>query len=1837
MRFVLLLTTLMTAFVYSVTANMNIAGLPTTGRCTAENFGKSDGTATVLPDQSIQTAISNFTATKGTGQATVSFDGVRSLFDEDNIGQLSGTKDKRAFLLLYRCAENATGAEWSLITPTTGDLTAIKYDVVANAQDAGYVARSFTDNFSDIANTTDRFWYVGFTMVFTGDSQFIQTLSDDSATLTQIIGAFDAADINTAPFWSPPSVATISYLPEQPHVIYNSSNSDNFTIDGNGFVAPVSSPVLSSTTLGESVNFTFRTTSEFATLPSTNPSYEFSVDLAYGSESLGEAFLTTSANGDELTVSGTVPTGSTTPGFYTLTVTSVIDGQMTASASYALTIKPRPVGVSPDTGIARNVEIGFNENFTITRVKGFSEPSVSGDVSVSFAVTNISTSDLVITEVSTDSNSATFNATLPNVEGLVGIHTFDVTVTETCNNASACNGLVGSYTTTLQIQALGHDFDFASANRTAELAFDPNDENTYIPLYFNSNQGNITDSTTYDFSAVNMKTETGSPLTTADFKITSFVYSGAPQTVNAGAVSAGGVTLTTPAAGTGDTATLTIDGALTANDTFIISLSAFNTISQTLAPIETSITLGFIALEAEAPTVTASAVLDTLTDAAYTWPGGFSSSAFPGRTDTKLSVTFSENVTSPVFQFGASGSATAFDNAGVAATNFTKVVTSGVLQSLLGSNATAHVDVSFSGALDQINNVKRNTMLDPGTFVVTLAQTPGVSAHTTSTLQRNESFSITLTEKVTGVNAAAFSGGNLNGFSVSVNEDESSLRVSPLPGRDLGTNTSASLTIQPGAFFNTGGYPNVNPEVLNLSFAADDEGPILQSSAFNATNDKLTDVEYTLVFNENLSGNATVLVSDVTGDGVNDASFAVTPTNNTLLLTRTGLVENNEYRFTVTDISDAAGNKTTVVLDSFITLGADDQAEIDAVNAAKTGDTIDPKVLGVSPDFRLAANQVNQPLRPVIMITFSEEMAASTTNSVILTDIAGGATGLNLTLEFFDGTNLVLYPSEDLLTATDYWIYFDKTKAVDSAAGNELVTPSYSFKTFDPSSTQENPAPSYLGNNLSANVEGDIQPRFYFNEPVDGSSLSNAIYIKDGSDNAVDGAWSTEANDALFNSSAFIAGQSYTYMVYTSRVADLLGKTGPGVVKNGTFTIAGDTSIRNFNVRVADSGSGTLNVTASWLPPLDKTNVTGYTLSYQTLDSSFSAGSSSPLTTIAAAGAKFTTNALIAGFTEGDSYRFTLTANGPASEQSESVDVTAIPAQSNNIDSQLVSVLSHTASEIGDNSAKAKVIIKPGDLKGSANISVGFIDNANLKAQNGGGTRYSQIVQLEPHGISFNRPVDFALKVEVDLSTIATSCGLALDASCEADLLSLLNPLTFDAAAQSWTGEGLAKSRVELIGVNEALLHARTPHFSSFIVAEAFTFDSAAPANATSISTATIGQTTYVVDIPLTGTPNDQIVQLAFSPNTFGFTSAFVGDNIRISNTEVLRPADELATEVSVTITLTDVASNTTEVRVIKIPILDLNGDPDFEGNPAPADSFSVYLSTDDTANLSWGISSDTTNRTIDKVFISYTNISESNAASTELTFTRGVLSTVVTGLVAGDNYRWNIYTKSAQGNRNLVTGDIERFTYGLAQEQVANGAKLLNEAGVTGLTLTVSGIDAGESLAVSQYSAADILNSVDGILTSSTTLRAPYGTVEFVDGTLMDLNFDNAVGSVQFEVATSESLAVYHYVINSNGTGAWEELPANPGAGVSLSGAIATEENCAGVDTANRSCVTITSYQVGSPFAVGPKLAAPVIIRTGGGGCSVVEGTETNTANGLINLLLMLVPLGLIIFRKLK
>ena len=72
------------------------------------------------------------------------------------------------------------------------------------------------------------------------------------------------------------------------------------------------------------------------------------------------------------------------------------------------------------------------------------------------------------------------------------------------------------------------------------------------------------------------------------------------------------------------------------------------------------------------------------------------------------------------------------------------------------------------------------------------------------------------------------------------------------------------------------------------------------------------------------------------------------------------------------------------------------------------------------------------------------------------------------------------------------------------------------------------------------------------------------------------------------------------------------------------------------------------------------------------------------------------------------------------------------------------------------------------------------------------------------------------------------------------------------------------------------------------------------------------------------------------------------------------------------------------------------------------------------------------------------------------------------------------------------------------------------------------------------------------------------------------------------------------------------------------------------GLADANTTAFIISGLS-GSPTVDGENSNPAVVIRSGGGGCSVVQGAETSTASGLINLLLMLLPLGLIIFRKLK
>jgi len=1830
-------------------APISIVGLPDDGNCSVTSIGLQqadealDGGANNA--KSIRTKIEDLQITGNVNSGiNVSFIWSEPLFGvtkviadtkDGNSQKLTGDEARRVFPVVYRC--DVADGEWTIISPQDGSESTL---VELNGETFTTSRVSFTDALTGVTNKESRYYYAAVTIVDPSDNpdaianKNLSSFSDQKK-FTNALEILQDTDGSRSPNYSEFLAGDISFIPEQSQIIYNVGNSST---DQTGIITATSTD-LGVIDFGESVNQTFKTTTHQGDKASVTWGYTLSLD---GTVVTTPDTLTFTATEDSLVIDGNYATTNAAPGVYTLTLTATYGSGTPVTQSFTWTLNPVAVDFTPIDVIGA-VEIGLEnaKQFTFTRSGGFSDPSAASFVTVNWAVSSPD-SNLKFVSLTATGNQANFTISLPEDADLVGQNlNFTLTMTETCDAGAPpyCETMRSFKSRELKVTGLGHDFNFDTLNRDAEAAIVVDDENTYLPIYFNTNQQpSIENFTEYNFKAVNMK-DGSTPVDTADFEIVSVVFNGQNETITGASHSVGGIKIETPASGTSDTATMSLDlsGTLKANDTFVVTLNALSATSEIKS---TSITLRFITLESNRPTVIASAVLDDNTGLAYSWPAGFSSSAYPARTDARISVTFSEDVTNPFFQFGGSSSAVAFDNSATTSTSFTKVVTAGVLQTLLDSNATVNVDVTFSQAVDQINNVKKNTMIDTGPFVVTLAQTPVGTDHPEDPLERNESFSVALSEKVTGVNPSAIASTNLNNFSVSLNEDGDSLVISPLPGQDLAKDISATLTLNRGAFSNAAGYPNISTYVANLTFKEDLAAPVLQAVSLQSS-DRLTNVTYVLTFNEVLSGSATVIVTDLTNGG--NVSFDVVPSSNTLTIsTAEALNDNTEYQFVVSNISDGApaSNKTTVILDAFITLGDDAADEIKDVNDAKESDETSPTILGISPNFDLALNQVNQPLRPLFKVAFSEYMRASTTESVVLTDTMNSTNGVGVEVVSFDGVNLVFYPSADLHSGEDYWLSFDINKAKD-LKGNELNGKKYSFKTFSPNLGIKNDAPVSLGSNLNGVIDQGTKPRFYFNEPVDVSTLSSAISIKNAADELVGGLWAADGSDAVFNTDGLKAGGSYTYMFSTSRVADVLGKANAlGVKKSGAFTVQGATRVRNFNVRVSDSGAATLNVTGSWLPPVKKTGITSFTLSYVKLTSTFDEGAESGVigSTTGVSGARFTTSGVISNFTAGNSYRFKLTSNG--TQAVEMVDVTAIPAKVAEVGSEFVSVLAHTSVEVGG-SETAKITIKPGDLKGSAQITVAEIDDVNLKGQNGGGTKYSDIIQFEPHGLSFNRPVDFALKISTELSDLATSCGVGAISTCEAELLELLNPLTFDAANARWTGKGLAKTRVEFIDGQNALVHARTPHFSSFVIAQAFTFATTAPADGGTLATATIGQTTYVADILLTGTPNSQTVAVSFSPDTFGFESAFSGDAIRISNTNVQRPASDETASVTVTITVTDVSSDTTVVRAFSIPILDLSGDPDFTGTPVGVDFFRVSLVTDTSAKLTWALpESDKTSRTIDMVYIEYRDISTANSQTLTVSAGRGVSSTTVP-VFAKKNYSWNIFTKSAQENRSDKATDIERFTYGYAQTTL-NADNLnvpLSSVGVPAITISVTGINlATEAVDVSQFSAADISDLSDAkILSSTTTLQAPYGSVEFISGTLMDLNFGGASASVCYSVATTESLAVYHYVLNSNGSGYWEELPTSRAGGKVLAGLVNANVNCVGNTAIGISSVTIDSDGAGSPFAVGPKLARPVVIRSGGGGCSVVEGYQTSGSTALINLLVMLLPLLLIAVKRFK
>lgn len=1807
------------------------AALPTSGNCSNFTVPSGDQSAN-RPDQSLQLLVSNFTATKSGNSVNLSVRGISNQFPGTGTeGNDTLVQGNTAWFVIQRC-DIATG-QFTTITDITANRTTV----------AGSAATDFTITDTGLgANPTSKYYYVAYAVLsvqeFAGGSIVAGTTDASQAQYDAALARFANGGDNTKITWATPLYAEASFLPEQTHLVYNSSNSANFNAAGN-FISTAATQALTPTSVGAaSATHTFKTTFEAGNAPGAD-TFGWAYTMSYnGSPIATPAGFTFTPNNDMLSLAGSFVPTQAGPGQYTVslvsTVTSTGGGNLSATTNIVYVANPRTIDFDR-SGTIDAVEIGAAtaKDITIARVGGFGDGTAPADfVTVSWTVSNISSDSLSFNQTTTSGNSATFNVQFPDVNDLVGnSFSFTLTAQETCNAGAPafCAGMVQTTSKTLSIVALGHNFTFGGDNRTLEQAQGDFTSNaTYRPIWINSNQSAISDFTNYVFQAVNMKSGT-SPLTTATMAITSFMRGAGgvvPTTAEAvanGQVSAAGLTLTTNS--TSASATLTKSGNLTVNDTFKITITAN---SSTSTPNTTSVTVAFIVLEAQAPSIVASDVLDNATDMAFMWPDGKTRSGFPARAEAKVRVAFDEDVTGPQIQFGGASNATSMTQQ--SSTTYTYVATTGQLQGLLGSSATTSISLLFSGATDSLNVVRKNTQLDKGPKGLTLLQAPTAAGGApTGELEREHDFSIAVSEVVTDVDpdkVTAVSG--LGDFSVVISEDGRSIELHPLPGKDIGTATNASVRFEKGSLFNSSGVPNVTSDTLNLTFEADTQPPhlIAESEEFNIYQ---TAVTYVLIFNETLNAQApTVVVTNWT-DGTNANAPAVV-SGNRVTITTGNLAQDKEFQFLVTNIRDAAGNAVEVDLEPFISLGVEAAAEI--AFEQNFVDTEAPEVFGISPDFRVATNQDHIPVRPLIHIEFSEQMKDSTTQSLVLATSLGGANVASFTVEHFDGYDLAVIPSKDLNDGTKYWLSFNGTLAQD--VSNNAITPvTFTFTTIPHGEAVVQIAPEFQGTNLGNGFPNDLRPRFFFSEAVNKASLTTGIQFRSVNGGAVvSGAWSTEGHDAVFKTKGLIQGQSYTYTVWTSRIQDMNKYTDPnGEVVSETFVMEAGHEIRDFHVEVKatipdGSEVGTAAVTATWLAPLDRTGITSYVLLGQELDANFNPLGSAVQLDLETDMAQtvFDVSGTMQEFHEGDHFIFTLRAMGAGNAvvTSDEVEIFAVATSHT---ATKVSVVSKRAVAVGGLSAsganRAAVTIKPGTLKKSTNISVSSLEGAELKAAQGGGERHTHVTNFGPDGIKFNKPVEIAMRIDTPLVTLAPSCATTSSSTCAADLLANLNPLTFDRKTKTWSGKTVSKGRVVVVGPSSAFYYAKTPHFSAFVVAQAFSFASTAPANNAQLASATVGTTTYTARVPLTNTPNANNTTVSFTPNTVGFTSSFSGNDVVITAPSGVQAVQGVSS-VAVSIRVTDSSNNTTTTRNYTIPVVNLSGDANFQGTPVNVSSFGVQLVTSSTARLTWALpASDLTSRTVDRVYVEFRNTSVANSTVQSFSANRAVTTTDVT-VAAGSVYQWTIYTKSANNVRSAASGDLVRFSFGVTQT-LANADGNFN---VGGLQLAVAGVAGGEALKISKLSTAQIQSLTGGaspILASTSTLNANgLGTVEFLADTFLDLAFDGATASVSYTMNRTGDFRVYHY---RRDTGVWEKLGdtfAN-----NLRAVLVDNNN-------NTTTVTIHSNGAGSPFVVGPNVNAPNVVRGGGGGCSL-GGEDAKPVNGLLNLFIMLLPLGLILMRK--
>jgi hypothetical protein len=1428
-------------------------------------------------------------------------------------------------------------------------------------------------------------------------------------------------------------------------------------------------------------------------------------------------------------------------------------------------------------------------------------------------------------------------------------------------------------------------FDFSAQNRSDEdlvLSGSLVEPDNFLPIWTQSTDGGRPDFTHYSFALSGARAVDGSLLSTAAMIIRSFtrIHDGVTDSLlsdpgfNADggrAVSAHGLKLATAFNGLSALLSVTETSALLTNDIFMVELEAG---SQLSSPQTTALTMIFIVQEAARPLLISSSLLQQGSEGwqAFDWQmnvplasgGGL---PWPAQAPARYVAEFSEPVSSAVLRLdvvegeqGGDGlpmfALQSQDLQGVD-TSFYADISTERFGELLGDGNYMDIIPLVYGATDNQNVVpeNRNVMQTDGQGRFHIVTTPYVTEVLTgspeSPLSRNGTISLRFSSPVTTPLWRLRQGLQVNGladFSLRKAEDNRQLLLEPLAGAEMalpGTDTG-SIMLHRGYALNSSSFPMITTWNGTVYFSPDLTPPLLTAYSLQG-NPSMTAVSGYLQFNEPLLSNAEyprLYLSGATMQELTkDLDF---------------VVSGSEIRFALSDLdmeqefflravlSDVAGNVSSYNLPSFITLNPDsdtmisDRALVEQINALENP----PYMVGISPDFQQQSNRANVSLRPLFFVEFSRNMQDSVTEAVILTT---EGTVVPVRLDFFREYKMQFMPESDLLPDTDYMLSFAVDKAVDEGGRALSPAPVFSFRTeAEPSALVETVTEflQYTGNNLSSLMETGLVPRFYFDRPVDVRSLASAVEFRDADGVIVSGFWNIEGGDALFSGADFVPGGSYSCTVYTSRITDLSGLRIQGNIPQPPvlFTVLSELEIRNFRVLV-EPVAETLYVTASWLPSLDKTDISTYYFGYYELIALSEPEPGVEPVWLAElphsdSRASFNSSTQIAPFVQGNSYRFVLSAAGASGAETRAfVDVLSVSP---------VEILSRAPLfleqqlQMGDVQENgAELSLKPQQtLRESETFSVSVVENENLKKMRGGGERYAKMMQLGPAGLKFVQPVVLGLKFSAPsyqtFADLSPQC-VQLDMACEQALFEILHPLVLDFSRQQWTAKGLGKKRVEIINETNAIMYAIVPHFSIYTVAASLSIVS--PSDNALLSAIRTDSTVYSALINLNRGAAAQDVSVSFLPADSNLSYRLVPDGSSIEiylNGAVFQPPADYSSEIAVTVAVTDVGSSQTDSRSYRIPIDYMDGNRDYAGYPRNVDIFSIRQPDANTVEAEWNIDSDI-DRQIHKFILSYRQLWPQNGSVIVQQLER-VNRSFSFPVNAGEQWELTMATESYLGIRSRAVNNQVRRTWGHAEIPVTasgpvipGGDWLMNGRRVDNFRFTLKN---GEEARFFKYTAEDINTLQSSGLLFSAADKLSNG-VSFFPETLFDINF-SATTEAELEYTvnrTGDQYAVYHF-----GGSSWRRLTGT--------GSLQAEIQ----ENGQSSLVRIKSFDgAGSPFVLGVEsVAVPVWTADvldggpgggGSGGCSVGtidDGADWRT--GFLNLLLMLCPLGWLILRYL-